>query len=111
MTNYKTIDDKAVLSAKRFRRSEVDLLLNIESVDEARVWERLAYTSLFNYCVKRLRLSESTTSAFISVSRKSKTVPELKAAVVQGTLNIHQAKRIVSVIEPSNAKARLEKAS
>src|SRR5471030_155838 len=111
MINYQDIDENAVISAKKFLRSEADLLVNIQRVDEARVWEKLAYTSVFNYCTKRLRLSESTTSAFISVSRKSSTVPELKEAVVQGTLNIHQAKRIVSVIEPSNAKSWLEKAS
>ena len=111
MTNYIDIDEKAVLSARKFRRSEADLLLNIERVDECRVWEKFAYTSLFNYCVKRLKLSESTTSAFISVSRKSKSVPALKEAVVQGTLNVHQAKRVVSIIEPSNAKAWIDKAS
>ncbi len=111
MMSSTEIDEKAVRSAKKFLRSEVDLLVNVERVDEARVWERLTYTSLFNYCTKRLRLSEATASAVISVARKSKAVPELREAVIDGVLSVSQAKRIVSVIDPANAKAWVEKAS
>ena len=109
--SHKDIDERAVLSAKHFLRSEAQLLVDIQRVDEARTWEALSYTSLFHYCTTRLKLSESTTSAFISVARKLVTVPELREAVMQGTLNVSQAKRVVSVIEPANAKAWVEKAS
>ena len=88
-----------------------ELLENVQRMDEARVWDRLDYRSLFHYCLKRLKLSESTTSAFISVARKSTSVSELKEAVIKGTLTLSQAKRVVSVIESSNASMWLEKAS
>jgi hypothetical protein len=71
----------------------------------------MGYPSLFVYCTDRLKLSESCAYAFISVARKSKTVPQLKEAVTRGTLNVSQAKRIVSVIAPSNAELWIENAA
>ncbi len=66
---------------------------------------------LFVYCTERLKLSEATAYAFISVATKAAAVPELKQAVTEGVLNVSQAKRIVSVITQTNASQWIEKAS
>lgn len=108
MMTYQQIDDKILLTAKKFQASEAELLEIISLVDKSRTWKKLCYTSLFDYCVRRLKLSESTTSAFISVSRSE---PKLKEAVLEGTLNLSQAKRIVSVVEPATVQKWVEKAS
>ena len=110
-TKYTAIDDKAVTSARRFRREEAILLDCLLEVDRERVFERLGYPSLYAYCTQRLRLSESCAYAFISVARKSKAVPLLKEAVSSGRLNVSQAKRIVSVIEPKSAELWIETAA
>jgi len=111
MTNHTEIDENARFHATKFLRSEAALLESIQRVDDSRAWATFGFTSVFDYCVRRLKLSESTTSAFICVARKAKTVPLLKDAVVQGSLTLSQAKRVVSVIEPANATLWVEKAS
>src|ERR1700758_562522 len=103
MEEHLEIDAKAMERAKRFRVCEAEILESVLEVDGVRVWETMGYASLWDYCTKRLALSESYTSAFICIARKSKTVPALKEAVTSGTLSASQAKRIVSVIEPENA--------
>ena len=105
------LDEKAQAKAKRFLVCEAELLEVLHEVDTKRVFEAFSYPSLFRYCVDRLRLSESYAYAFISVSRKSCEVPELKKAVCDGLLSVSQAKRIVSVIEPGNASQWIEAAS
>ena len=57
------------------------------------------------------RSPESHAYAFITVSRKAVEVPELKTAIASGTLNLSTAKRVVSVIERSNQKEWIRKAS
>ncbi len=111
MTNHHDIDDKALQSAQRYLREEAALLLAIQAVDRVRVFETFGYPSLFVYCTERLKLSEATAYAFISVARKAAAVPELKQAVTEGVLNVSQAKRIVSVINESNAPQWIEKAA
>jgi hypothetical protein len=103
MFTWKEIDQKAVSSSKQYLKAESDLIECLQLVESARVFERLGFPSLFRYCMGRLKLSESCSYALISVARASKKVPELKKAVSSGTLTLSQAKRIVSVIDSTNA--------
>ena len=99
------------MAAKHFLRNEAVLVETIQLVDEERVFERMGFSSLFSYCVERLNLSASYSYSFISVARKARLVPLLKEAVTDGTLTVSQAKRIVGVIEPANAKTWIDKAA
>lgn len=108
---HRNIDEKAVAAAKRFLREEARLLECIQQVDTARVFEALGFPSLFVYCTRRLRFSESLAYAFISVARKAVGVPALKQAVDQGVLNVSQARRIVSVVTPATASDWIAKAA
>jgi len=111
MNLHEDIDDKAVQSATRYLKEEALLLQAIQEVDLARTFEAFGYPSLFVYCTQRLKLSEATAYAFISVARKAASVPQLKQAVTEGVLNVSQAKRIVSVIDSSNASQWIEMAA
>ena len=95
----------------RFLKEEGVLLTDLIEVDRHGVFEKLGYPSLFQYTTQRLKLSESIAYAFIGVARKSRQVPKLKEAVTEGKISVSQAKRIVSVVEPSNAEMWIENAA
>ena len=67
-------------------------------MDGKRVFAQLGFTGIISYCVRALSFSESQASYFNSVIQKSKEVPELKAAIDQGVINLSKARRIVPVI-------------
>jgi hypothetical protein len=70
----------------------------------------MGYPSLFVYAVSALKLSESLAYQFIGVARKSKEVPQLKAAVENGEITVSTARRVVSVINKTNQEDWLGKA-
>ena len=70
----------------------------------------MGYSSLFQYSVHYLKLSESQSWAFMTVARKSKEIPELKNQIAAGELSVSTARRIVPVIKESNQSEWIEKA-
>ena len=80
------IHKKALEVAMRFKQAEADLISVLQEVENHRVFVELGYTSLFNYCVQALGLSESVASNFVTVARKAREVPVLQAAIQTGSL-------------------------
>jgi hypothetical protein len=97
--------------AKHYRASEAKLLEPLEIVEQRRLWEKLAYTSLLQYAQEALGLSYDNASNFSRVARKCLEVPELHEAISQERFSISTARRIVAVITPKNAEGWIEKAS
>jgi hypothetical protein len=60
--------------------------------------------------VKALKLSEASASNFVTVARKSKMVPELKTAIMEGNLSVAKARKITPVITPENSQEWIDKA-
>lgn len=104
------IHSLAIKASETYRKSEAELLLAISKVDENKVHIHLGYSSLFDYALKVLKLSEACAFNLITVSRKSKTVPELKEAVVSGQLSISKARKITPVLTKENSSTWIEKA-
>ena len=78
------------------------------------------FTSLYDYAIHALKLSEASASNFIAVARKAKTVPDLKVAIAHGELSVAKARKITPVLTKENStnwielaktltKAKLEK--
>lgn len=109
--NLKEIDQKALETVKNYKKEEAKLLDIIGKVDRFKVYRSFGYNSLFQYCVQRLQLSESQTSGFITVARKSQEVPLIKKSIEKGTLTVSKAKRITSVITTDNQDHWIELAS
>ena len=53
------IHKRALEVAARFKQAKADLISVLQEVDACRVFLELGYTSLFNYCIQALGLSES----------------------------------------------------
>ncbi len=108
-TDY-PLHNKALELAKDFKRIEIELVEIIQKIDASKIFRKLDFASLYEYVSQGLGLSESVSYSLINVSRKSMAVPELKLAIVQGSLSISQAKRITSVITNVNASTLIAKA-
>ena len=104
----KSIHEQAVEIAKRFRKAEYDLIDILQQIDDKKVFMHLGYSSLFDYALRALKLSEANTSNFIAVARKSKCIPELKKAIHSGDLSVSKARKITPVITKENSQHWLE---
>src|SRR4051812_24727426 len=89
----KTIHRKALALADNYREVEGKLILVLQQVEETRLYKQLGKASLFTYATQVLGFSESVAYSFISVARKAKQFPELKAAVVSKQLSVSKASR------------------
>jgi hypothetical protein len=109
-SSVQNIHEKALIVAQKFKRAEADLISVLQEVDEAKVYLRMEYPSLFQYCVDALGLSESVASNFITVSRKAAEVPGLQAAIQAGTLSVSKARKIVPILTLANQEEWVDKA-
>jgi len=98
---FQALHEKAQRCADRYRANEAELIGLLQQIDSTQGYQALGYASLHVYVVGALRLSDDQAYQFTRVARKAKEVPELKAALDQGILNVSKARRILSVIEPS----------
>lgn len=104
------IHEKALKVALQFKQAEADLISILQEVDDMRVFQKMGYPSLFQYCVDSLRLSESVTSNFVTVSRKANEVPVLQAAIQSGALSVSKARKITPVLTLKNQDEWVSKA-
>lgn len=107
MTN-KELHFKVKDTAKQYLKVESEMVELLIQMDSRKAYQDLGYGSLFQYCVQELKFSESTTSAFIAVSRKAAKVPELKKALVEQTLTVSKAAKLTGALDEKCSKANQE---
>jgi hypothetical protein len=85
-------NDQLIDMLKNKTQEERSLTLEIiellEEVDRRKLYLHRAYNSLLEFCVKELKYSESAAYRRISAMRITKDVPQTKALIQNGTLNI-----------------------
>ncbi len=99
---HELLHEKAISRAKTFHRAEADLLDILQELDAQKTFLYYRCTSLYEYCLKYLKLSEGNTASFIRVARKSKEVPKLKEAIRKQEITVSKAHRIASVMTREN---------
>jgi hypothetical protein len=102
---------RAVEISGRYLRAEAELIEVLQQVEEHRVFMKRGHSSLFNYVVQELGLSESVTFNLIAVARKSREVPELKVQIAQGAITLSNARKIAPVLTQANQGEWLTKAA
>lgn len=102
---------RACEAASQHRKVEAELIEILQQVEQHRVFLARGYASLFLYVVKELGLSESVAYNLISVARKAREVPELKAEIARGTITLSNARKIVPVLNRGNKAEWLGKAA
>jgi 5-methylcytosine-specific restriction endonuclease McrA len=96
------VHERALLVSERYKKSEGDLLEAILAVREKKVYRYFECSSVFEYCVKVLKLDAGIVYGFMAVAKKSEEVPELKEKIKSRELSVATAKRITSVITEQN---------
>jgi 5-methylcytosine-specific restriction endonuclease McrA len=100
MKSFQEIHQKAVQAAQRFKKAEADLISVLQEIESSKTFFKLGYTSLFQYVVQSLQLSESVASNFITVSRKAKEFSALQAAIDEGKITVSKARKVKAVELP-----------
>jgi hypothetical protein len=86
-----------------YHRAEVEAIEVLQRSDELKIFRKFDKSSLFQYAVEILGFSESVAYGLIAVARKSKQVPELHQAILDRTIAVGKATRIVSAVNSQNA--------
>lgn len=105
------IHSRAVELSNKYKKSEAELIDALQQVDTHKVYLEKGYSSLYQYVIQELKLSEGIAYSLITVSRKAKIVPEIKEEIKNGTMTLSNARRITAVITPENKQEWISKAT
>jgi len=92
------LDDQATQIVQRYRGEETKLISILQEIEAKRVFKKLGYNSMHEYCEQRLKLSSSRAFELIYVSRTCTKVPQVRVAIETGVVSVSAAKRIGSVV-------------
>src|SRR5438046_1990436 len=71
------------------RATTAALLAHLAEVDERRLYLPLAFSSMYDYCVRELHMSEDTAFKRIRVARTARRFPAIFPALADGRLNLN----------------------
>lgn len=107
-------DDELIASLRRLvedeRRHLIEILWHLQIMDDRRIAEKRAYSSLFVYCVKELRWAEGETARRIQVARRAKTFPLLFRALKRGLLSLSAAALLCPYLTRKNYSSVVKRA-
>lgn len=110
------LSDNALLPAladacSRDRTTTAELLGLIAEVDQRRLYMRTDHTSMFNYCVRELRMSEDVAGKRIHAARAAREVPKVLEMIVDGRLTVSAASLLAPKLTPETAEDLLAAAT
>src|SRR6187399_8912 len=100
----------ARLSSIVGRRNQVtaEFLAYLAELDERQLFLDLGFASLFEYCVEKLGLCESTAGRHIAAARVCRNHPEVFARVASGALHASALSLLRKHLSPENAAELFE---
>jgi len=93
---------------KRDRVIEADLLAHLGEVEARRLYLEQGCSSMFDYCVKELRFSESVAYKRIGVARVSRKFPSVVESIARGELHLSGASLIAPHLSEETVAGWLE---
>jgi len=107
---HEKLHQLALEKASLYRKVEAELLEILDQMDTQKIYRALGYASLFDYSTKALKLTEASAFNFITVARKAREIPELKAEIQAGNLSVSKARKITPILHSENKGEWLQKA-
>src|SRR5687768_16149676 len=98
------IHDRAIRAVQIRQQGQNELIQTIQEMDRCQGYRDFGHENLWAYCLKELNLDASEASIFITISRKSVEVPELKKAIELGSIHISNARLIVPILTKENSE-------
>jgi hypothetical protein len=105
---FRDLHLRAIELCRRHRELEWQIVSVLTEIDRLKLYEKLGRSSLFQYAVGDLKLTESVAYAFISVARKSKEIVQLRSALSENKISVSKASRLVAAINSGNADGLLQ---
>ena len=107
--NLKHLADDALLTRTsklfaRDRRMTARLLAHLAEIDSRKLFARLAYPSMYEYCIRVLGLSEDASYKRIQVARVAHQYPALFPAIADGRVHMGAVRLLAPYLSPLNAE-------
>src|SRR4029077_19656050 len=101
MQKIKTYSDESLLQetknqVERERQATLELIECLAEIESRLLYAKMGYSSLWQFCIEYLKLSEGSSQRRIQAMRLSRKVPEAKAALQTGTLSLSNAAKLES---------------
>jgi hypothetical protein len=93
--------DSLAAALRRQRTALAEIIVHLSEVEERRLHLKAAQSSMFNYCVQRLDMSEDEACRRIDLARLTKRFPALLTEVANGQISLSVAlllKPVLSVV-------------
>lgn len=107
----RALHGRATAAVKSHNWSERELVEVFSELDTFQGYRFYGAKNLYDYAMKVHELSEAVALNLINIARKSREVPAIKKAVVEGKISISAARKIVPVITKETANAWIDLAS
>ena len=83
--------EKSVGLVAEEKRITLSLIDHLREIERRMLFAEMGYSSLFDFCVRHLGLSEGSTHRRISVMRLIRDVPSVRSSIVEGKLSLTSA--------------------
>jgi hypothetical protein len=104
-------DDELTATVQRLLRQErtvsATLLMHLAEVDTRELYRRHACSSMFDYCVQRLHLSESEAYLRIRAARLGRQFPRVLQMLASGELHLSGVKLLAPILTQDNCEQLL----
>lgn len=90
------------------RHSTAEFLRLLIEIDERRLHLRGAYPSLFEYCVRRCRMSEGKAYRHITAARLARDCPKLLTYIENGDIHLSRIAQLRHLLKPENVDELVE---
>lgn len=87
---------------KREREITSHVLWHLREIDRRKLYSDLKCTSLFDYCVKKLKYSEGQASRRVKACRMLQDMPALAKKIEEGSLNLSTINQIAGFLKNEN---------
>src|SRR5499427_5399968 len=116
ITDARSLDDGRLTTklkslAGTEREATVALIVHLAEFDQRQLYRGAGFSSLFNYCVEVLHLSEDAASNRIAAARMTRRFPEVVDRLVTGSLSPTTVRLIAKRATPENGPALIDAAT
>lgn len=105
--NLKSLPNEVLINdidnlVKREREITAQVLGHLREIDRRKLYADLKCSSLFDYCVKKLKYSEGQASRRVKACRMLQEMPSIAKKIEEGTLNLSLINQVAGFIKNEN---------
>ena len=109
MEDIKTLsDEELVLSLKSACRKEIsgtcEVLAHLIELDDRRLYLKLGYSSLFDYCLRALKYSESGAGRMVQAARTVRDYPQILELLGERRLSLATLGKVAGMLTGENVR-------